>query len=377
VEQSHTSVAYGDRLILKFFRRIEEGVNPELEVGRFLAEKTSFRQTAPVAGALEYRNTRGEARTLAVLEGFVPNQGDAWHYTLDALGRYYEQALTQQAAGQDLPLPRQAVLSLAEADVPPAVQELLGPSLEAARLLGQRTAEFHLALASVPDDPDFAPEPFTALYQRSLYQSLRSQARQALEQLRKRLPDLPEGVRPDARQLLDREGELLRRARQVFECRITAQRTRCHGDYHLAQVLSTGKDFVIIDLEGDVSRPLSDRRRKRSPLRDVGGMLRSFHYAAVIAMRRGSIRPEDIPSLGPWAQFWRLWVSASFLKAYLAEAGAGSFLPRDRQELETLLDYYLLKRATNELRGDLSNRPERVEVPLRGLLELLDAQGEQ
>src|SRR5262249_32557064 len=158
------------------------------------------------------------------------------------------------------------------------------------------------------------PEPFTLLAQRSIYQSLRSQARQTLELLRKRLPSLPEAVQPLARELLSRENELLGHARRVFERRINAQQIRCHGDYHLARVLFTGNDFVLLDLAGAPGRPVSARRRKRSPLRDVGTMLCSFHYAALAAARHGAVRPDDYSALGPWIHFWRRWVSVTYLK---------------------------------------------------------------
>jgi maltose alpha-D-glucosyltransferase/alpha-amylase len=372
-DEYDTSVAYGDRLFLKVFRRIEEGVNPELEVTRFLTEKTAFTHLPALAGAIEYRNGQQEPLTLAVLEGFVPNEGNAWKYTVDALGLFFERVLTRQAPAQDLPVPQRPLLDLVEEEFPPPVQELIGPFLASVGLLGQRTGELHVALASDPTDPAFAPEPFTTLYQRSLYQSVRTQTRQAFDLLRKRLKGLPEDAREDADNVLAYEEEMLQRLRSIFERKLQAQRTRCHGDYHLGQVLYTGKDFVILDLEGDPNRPLSDRRRKRSPLRDVASMLRSFHYATVSAARKGRIRPEDLLPLVPWARLWHLWVSVTFLKGYLGAASQGSFLPPDRDGLRTLLDFSLLKRTVNELRFELTNNPERVRIPLRGLLHQLQA----
>jgi maltose alpha-D-glucosyltransferase/alpha-amylase len=224
----------------------------------------------------------------------------------------------------------------------------------------------------VSDDPAFAPEPFTAMSQRSLYQSFRAQTRQTFELLTRRLKDLPDPVRDDVQRLLGLEPELVKRARALLERKITALRIRCHANYHLGEVLYTGKDFVIIDFEGDPSRPLSDRRRKRSALRDVSTMLRSFHYAALAALAKGNIRPEDVSTLQPWVRFWNLWVSVTFLKAYLAAAGQAAFLPKTRAELAALLDFYSLKRAVQELRYDLGNFPDRVHIPLQGLLQLLE-----
>jgi maltose alpha-D-glucosyltransferase/alpha-amylase len=370
-EHNNTCVGYGDRLVLKVFRRLEEGINPELELGHFLATKTTFRQVAPLVGALEYRRSPGESMTLAVLQEFVPNQGDGWHYTLDALGRYYQEALARSEAERDLPCPRRPLLELATEPLPQAAHERMGSFLEMVRLLGQRTAEFHCALASGVDDPAFTPEPFTTLYQRSLYQSMRSQTRRAFEQLRKQVHQLPEPVREHARKLLGHEEELLKRTQAVFAHKIPAQRTRCHGDYHLTQILCTGKDVVLFDLEGESGRSLSERRRKLSPLRDVASMLRSFHYAALVALRDGGLRVEDAPALAPWARFWHLWVSVAFMKAYLATAGGAAFLPAPEKGLGALLDFYLLKRAVNELRYELNRGSDRVYVPVLGLLQLL------
>jgi maltose alpha-D-glucosyltransferase/alpha-amylase len=372
-EQSNTSVVYGDRLILKIFRRADEGIHPELEVARFLQERTSFRAMAPVAGSVEYRPFRGEPMLLAVLHAQVPHHRDAWAYSRDALGLYFERALTLQIPVEELPLPNRPLLDLAAEGAPALAQEVIGSYLATVETMGQRTAELHLALASDPGDPAFAPEAFTTLSQRSHYQSFRSQARQALELLRKRQKELPDDLRGPALAVLDQEAEVLDRARRILERRIAALRTRCHGDYHLAQLLFTGRDFVIIDFEGDSNRPLSDRRRKRAPLRDVASMLRSFDYAAQSALTEGGLRPEDAARLGPWAQMWQLWASAEFLRSYLSAAGAAPFLPADRTDLALLLDFHLLKRALNELRGELASHSSRVGVPLRGLRRLLAA----
>ncbi|HKI37073.1 MAG TPA: maltose alpha-D-glucosyltransferase [Gemmataceae bacterium] len=374
-EQSNTSVTYGDRLILKVFRRDEPGVHPELEVGRFLQEQTSFRAAAPVAGAVEYRPFRGEPMTLAVLHGQVAHQGDAWGYTRDSLGLYFERALMLPIPAEELPLPNRPLLELAGEEVPVLAQEVIGSYLASVQTIGERTAELHLALASDPNDSAFAPEPFTTLFQRSQYQSLRSQARQVLELLRKRLPELPEELRGPAREVLEREATLLERARTILDRKIGGQRTRTHSDYHLAQLWFTGRDFVVIDFEGDSSRPLSDRRHKRSPLRDVASMLRSFDYATQSALTEGGLRPEDALRLGPWARLWQLWVSVGFVRAYLAAAGGAAFLPANRNDLGLLLDFHLLKRAVYELRSGLTAGSPRVRVPLQGLRQMLATAG--
>lgn len=376
-EQSNTSIIYGDRVILKVFRRIEEGINPDFEIGRFLTEKVHFAHVPPVVGALEYQQGQNAPMTVAILQGFVPNEGDAWQYTLDSLSHYFEHALTSEREAPDvLRFSVDVLLDLADKDLPSSVYEEIGTYIEQARLLGQRTAELHCALASSPRDPQFAPEAFTALYQRSLYQSMRTQASQVVQLFRKNVPKLKEDIQAQAQKLLSLEKQILDRFRQVSNKKIQAQRTRYHGDYHLGQVLYTGKDFVIIDFEGEPARPLSERRIKQSPLRDVAGMLRSFRYAAQISLLEQSgntvVRPEDMVALKAWANFWQGWVSVSFLKAYLETATQGTFLPTVREELHILLDVFVLEKAVYELGYEMNNRPDWIHVPIEGLLQLLE-----
>jgi maltose alpha-D-glucosyltransferase/alpha-amylase len=375
-EQSNTSVIFGNRFILKVFRRLDQGVNPDLEIGAFLTERTTFKNLPPVAGSLEYRRGQEAPMTLAVLQGLVPNEGDAWVYTLDALSRYYEQAAVQPVEKTLEWRAGRSPLDSVQEELPPLAQELIGHYRESAWRLGRRTAEMHLALASAPDDPTFAPEPFSPFYQRSLYQSMRNLTVQSLALLRRKLRDLPEDLQPEAQRVADLEKEILHRFRAMLDRKITAMRTRIHGDYHLGQVLYTGNDFVIIDFEGEPARSISERRIKRSPLRDVGGMLRSFHYAAYSALLGRAagrvVRPEDLPMLEPWANYWHLSVSALFLKSYLELAGEAQFLPHGREELGALLDTYLLEKAVYELAYELNNRPDWVRIPLRGILQLLE-----
>jgi maltose alpha-D-glucosyltransferase/alpha-amylase len=373
-EQSNTSVLFGDRFILKLFRRIQPGINPDLEIGRFLTEK-KFKHVPPVAGAIEYRREREEPMTLAILQQFVPNEGDAWKYTLDRLTHFFQHAVAERGKMVVLALPPSPLVDLAEAELPPTAGEIIGPYLESARLLGRRTAEMHRVLASDPDRPAFAPEPFSKLYQRSIYQSMRNLTGQVFQLLRQRLRSLAEGIRPEAQKLLDQEGKILDRFRSINDLKISGMRIRCHGDYHLGQLLYTGKDFFVIDFEGEPTRPLSERRIKRSPLRDVAGMLRSFHYAAHSALfsqrESGLIRPEDLAFLETSAQFWRLWVSAAFLKGYLSSASQGNFLPQTKREVQALLEIYLLEKAVYELGYELNNRPDWVPIPIQGIRELV------
>jgi maltose alpha-D-glucosyltransferase/alpha-amylase len=375
VEQSNTSVIYGDRVILKLFRRIEDGINPDLEISRFLTEKTSFANIPQVAGALEYQRRKGKPMSLAILQSFVPNEGDAWQYTLDSLERYL-QIVQAHPVVQAPPVPRKHVLSLLK-EPPALASETIGPYMTSARLLGQRTAELHMALASVADDPDFSPAPFTLMYRTSLYQSMRSFTIRTLQLLQAQLKDLPDELKDEAQQVLDLENDIIERFQPIRKQKISATRIRCHGDYHLEQLLYTGKDFIVIDFEGEPARSLSERRLKRSPLLDVAGIMRSFHYAAHSALLRQAPlapRPEDdLPLLRHWAQYWYVWVSVSFLTSYLDVIQQAHLLPEDPEQLKILLDAYIIEKAIYEIGYELNNRPDWVKVPLQGILQLMEA----
>jgi maltose alpha-D-glucosyltransferase/alpha-amylase len=371
-EQSNTSVLFGSRWIFKLFRRVEAGINPDLEISRFLTERASFAHVPAVAGALEYHSAQQEPLSVGLFQSFVPNEGDAWRFTLDCLSRYFERILARRQDLGEPRLPRETPVKLAESQVPALVLELLGSYAEPARLLGERTAGLHLALASDPETPDFAPEPVPPQYQRSLYQAVRSLGAKAFQTLRQQLGELPEEVRAEAERALALEERLGVRLHSFLERKMQFQRIRCHGDYHLGQLLYTGRDFVILDFEGEPTRSLSERRLKRSALRDVAGMLRSFHYAVAHALRQATVRPQDVPALEGWGRFWELWVSVVFLKAYLESAGSAAFLPRSAAELEMLLDVLVLEKALYELQYELNNRPDWVPLPLKGIGRLLE-----
>jgi maltose alpha-D-glucosyltransferase/alpha-amylase len=282
---------------------------------------------------------------------------------------------TRQAEVSAAAVPQKPLLALLDEDPPSPVDGFIGPYLESARLLGQRTGELHIALAQASDNPNFAPEPFTDFYRHGLYQGMLGEASQTFRLLRRRLKTLAPAVQSEAQRVLEREREVRQRFRAMRDRRLMAMRSRIHGDYHLGQVLYTGKDFIIIDFEGEPARPISVRRLKQSPVRDVAGMLRSFHYAVYTTLleQTADIRPEDLVVFEPWTRLWYLWVSAAFMKAYVAVASQGAFLPRTREDLQVLLDAYLLEKALYELSYELNSRPDWVQVPLQGILDLLEA----
>ncbi|MCX6020713.1 MAG: hypothetical protein NTZ05_03100 [Chloroflexi bacterium] len=231
-----------------------------------------------------------------------------------------------------------------------------------------------MALASRSEDADFAPDPMSDMYRRGLHHAMIAQTEQALQTLRLKLRQLPESVQANAERLLEAAPALRRRFETLRDTRITAMRIRCHGDLHLEQALYTGQDFVIIDFEGEPARPLSERRIKRSPLRDAAGMLRSFQYASSYAglMDQAAVmRSEDVPTLEGWAHYWLQWVSATYMRSYLAVAPLAQLLPPTRAETQLLLDVYMLDKAIHELLYELHHRPEWVRIPIESILQMV------
>ncbi len=372
-EQSNSSIVFGDRFFLKLYRGLEEGVNPDPELTRFLTEKPGFPHTPPFAGTLEYRGAAQEPITVGLLQGYVPNQGDAWSFTLDVLSRYLERILSRRNDLPPAPAPCPSLLACDGERLGAPERELFGAFyLEMAALLGRRTAELHLALAGSRQERAWQPEEFSLHYQRSVYQSMRSLARRSLQTLARERERLSPPEQEAAKRVLAAEQEILARFARVKEQKLQALKIRIHGDFHLGQVLFTGKDFVIIDFEGEPARTLSERRLKRSPLRDVAGMIRSFHYASFTALHRHTQgHPDDAPLLRPWLEAWYTYAGGAFLRAYLQRLGDAPLLPSDAGETEMLLQAFLLDKAIYELGYELNNRPAWVGIPLAGIEMIL------
>ncbi len=368
-EQSNTSLVFDGKLFLKLYRKVDTILNPDVEINRFLSEKAGFEHIPRFLGSIELRKANNTLLTLGILQELVPNQGDAWEYIGDVVQRYFERVLQQRH--QDIHLPM--IDSLAEpvgfSEMPETLQELIGGAyVERIRLLGQRTAEMHLALASEPTEKGFELDPYSLHYQRSLFSSLQSLVRGTYQTLDKRLKNLPEEVRGEAEEVLNMRPDVLKALQRIYAHKITTVKTRTHGDYHLGQVLFTGKDFTILDFEGEPARPFSERRLKRSPLRDVAGMVRSFHYAAFYGLiQNPAVRPEDVPYLETWAEQWFHYVSGFFMQAYLERTKGSPFIPASKEDFDILMQTFLLEKAIYELGYELNNRPDWVRIPLRGI----------
>jgi len=382
-DASSIAVTLAHRLVLKVLRQIEPGIHPQVEIGRYLTHRKGFEHVAAIVGTLEYRQRGSEPTTLAILHRYVHNEGTAWQYTLDELSRFYERVLALPMEEQKPPLPARSAGGLAEGEMPPLVQELIGRYIDSARLLGQRTAELHQALGADTFDAAFAPEHVTPMYQRSLYQSMRNTQQRTMHDLGWHMARLPDDIRPQAQEVLSLGGEILRRFQSLMSRRLTGKRIRCHGNLGLGELLFTGKDFVVIDFEGEPERSLGDRRVKRLPLGDLATMVRSFHHAAAGTLlgdghRRGRtpgmIRHEDISLLEQWAHLWFIWTSTTFVRSYQEHTAGATFLPANADDFEGLLADFLLERALRELSIELEQRPAWAIISIRGILQLVGAQ---
>jgi maltose alpha-D-glucosyltransferase/alpha-amylase len=372
-DQSNTSLVYEDSAVLKLFRRLDDGVNPDLEIGRHLSGHPEV-PVPRLLGAIEYAAGREEPVTLGIVQEFVRHEADGWTHVLNALRRYYDEL-------PDEPPPRdgaESTFALAhKSTVPDAIAERMTDELMLAELLGSRTATLHRALADDDGDPAFAPQPVNGMYQRSLYQSMRSMGRRGLQRLRRQRPKLTGRSAELADVVLGAEAQLLERFEAVRQTPLGGQRIRIHGDFHLGQVLLTGRDVVILDFEGEPLRSIGERRLPRSPLQDVAGMLRSLHYATLVALDQEVERaalvdaPERMAVAEAWARSWYRWTGSRFLARYLTEAG--DLLPPVPEAQKVLLDGLLLEKAMYEVIYELEHRPDWVWIPLRGLAELVDA----
>jgi len=354
-QSSNTIVNVGERLFLKAYRRLQAGINPEAEIGRYLTEVAQFRNSVPVGGTVEYILADGRATTLALLQGYVENQGDGWEFTLNHLDRFFELPPAPRPTGD-----------------PAQAQDAHGGYLALVHTLGVRTAELHAALARKTGNAAFDPEPIAAVDIVAWTQRVRRGGEAALDRLARRQAELPDSVRTVAEEMLGRRDAILARIDRHATDRSAAPKTRLHGDYHLGQVLLAQNDFIIVDFEGEPTRTLAERREKQSPLKDVAGMLRSFDYAMHVALERADgDRTETRSARERAGHDWQVETRRAFLDGYEEIAGAaGLALPR--AEPNGLLELFLLEKVLYELAYEIDNRPDWVRVPLRGLTDILD-----
>ena len=355
-EQSNTSIVFDDYGMLKVYRRLQPGSHPEIEMSRFLVERSGFANTPPLLAFMEVDlgDDGPQTHALGVLFGFVRNQGDGWTQALDYLTRYLDDALSTGTHASDLPDPDVFFLSLA-------------------RQLGIRTAEMHRALAEGgADDPDFAPEPITAEDIGQWRRELEASAAEMFAKLERERARLPASAQELVERLIADRDTLFHLIRTLIPHKAEAQKTRYHGDFHLGQVLAVKNDFFIIDFEGEPARPLADRRRKSSPLRDVAGMIRSFDYASFTAVRQlAEARPAAEPRMLELAEAWRQRAVDGFRAAYRKAMRGCAAYPTSKIQARRMVAFFTLEKAIHEVSYELANRPSWVDIPLKGVLGIM------
>lgn len=371
-EQSNTSLTYDKAYFLKIYRKVDKAINPDLEITRFLTEEAKYPYVPAYVGSIEWKHGK-DSMVLGMMQEMVDAISDGWSFMLERVEHYFERVQANSESKRADKLGR-ITAPLPFEEVPADISDTFsGASSERSRLLGERSGQLHLALASNKTLLPFKPEEYSLHYQRSLFSSFQTLVRTAFTALSRKLKTLPDGVRAEAEEVLAMKADILTALKRIYNHKIDTLKIRVHGDYHLGQVLFTGKDVVILDFEGEPSRSYSERRLKRSPLRDVAGMIRSYHYAAYGSLFLDEELPdEERTSLMPYADQWYHYMSGFFMQAYLEAVKDSAFIPKNEEDLKVLLQTFLLEKAIYELNYELNNRPGWVVIPLRGIKQVMD-----
>jgi maltose alpha-D-glucosyltransferase / alpha-amylase len=336
-EQSNSSVVLDDEIIVKLFRRVEPGDNPEIELTRLLTSE-GFPSIAAHVGEVRYETEGDSDIDLAIAQNYIKDGRDGWARALAGARTVYDQA--SRIADPD--------------ELRTTIEGLSLELLEELERLGDTTAELHVLLARVELEPEISPEPIDA----GDLKLWAERARESLDRVRRLFPDALEGLEAGTEKVID----------SVHSVDEAGAKTRVHGDYHLGQVMLTPRGWVILDFEGEPARALEERRTKESPLRDVAGMLRSFSYAATAtAFERADPGSEEWGLIEEWARTWEDLARERFLRAYLRTSHEGGFLPPEDRSVAVMLNFYEIEKAIYELGYERGHRPEWVPIPLRGI----------
>ncbi len=371
---SNSLASFGDRLVMKLYRVLEDGPNPDLELGRYLG-RSACACVPTMLGSLDLTRGSHSSATLAMVQAYVPHEGDLWRATRDAVGSFLHDVEAESEVPELDTSGHGFLLRLSQQEPPPGAVRFLGASLAIAETLGRRLAEMHAALASADQaEPALAPERMTPFHVRSLYQSVRARVNGAREGLEARLASLGPRERAAAGAslvALERVDPLLASMREL---RPEGQRIRVHGDLHLGHVLDTGSDVVFLDFEGDTGRPLSERRLKRPALTDLASLVRSIHFAAHWPGAVHELLDADVAAQArgrAWATYWFQWMSAACVRGYRAASDGAAFVPTDDEAWCVLLEGLIVSRACDELSTRPGPRSDWLGLPLAGLDELL------
>ncbi|HEV2353168.1 MAG TPA: alpha-amylase, partial [Puia sp.] len=380
----NTSIAFDNNLLLKFYRRIERSVNPDLELTRFLSKDAGFAFLPAFIGSIEWKDPHG-CILLGMLQELIENHGDGYGYFLERINNYIERILAgeKRDATQTRPQPSPAASfqweKLGSFAAPMAFEELAEPTqlligahtADEARLIGLRTAEMHLALACATGK-DLKPEPFSLHYQRSLFSSMQSLVRETYQTLTRNKAALPGDLRGRVERMEAYRPELLSTLKKIYARKLDAAKIRIHGNLGLRHILLTGKDIAINDYSGDPNLSFSERRIRRSPLVDLASMIASFHEVAFEGfLHNQQLHPEEAQRLLPMAAFWAHYISGFFIRAYRERVKGSALLPSSEADFELMLQYYVVQKATNIFNAYLKHDPTRLVIPMTMLRSVL------
>jgi maltose alpha-D-glucosyltransferase/alpha-amylase len=372
-DENNTSITFDNRYFLKMYRKVERSLNPDVEVSQYLSEQAGFEHIPQFMGTIAWR-TNGEEVLLGMMQEMIENHGDGHSYMLERVNNFIERILARNRATLN-PLDRRGSLiePVGFDELPSEMQELLGSrASEQAEKIGLRTAELHLQLSKANVNKDFRPEEYSLHYQRSLYSSMQSLVRESYESLERIIDQLPEEVRSEARQISGKKDDLLGRLKRIYNKKLDIWKIRIHGTYHLKKLLMTGKDIVIQDFGGNPLRSYSERRIKRSPIRDLAEMINSFHYTSYEGfLTNGQLPKDDITGMLPFAEMWAHYMSGFFMKAYMEKVKGTALLPHDQADLEVALNTFLLEKALVHFNEELHQRPEWALGPLRVIKSIM------
>jgi len=378
VNEQYVAIEYKNHY-LKFYRRIDYDPNPDYEINYWLCRRGEFQHTPELLGTIFYRSDSQFNSTLAIIQPLIHHQGYAWDYVADGLMRFVENMGIHK---REVALPDKEISFFGKIQydtLPDLFKEAINAGfVQRLELLAERTAEMHLSLTNLSKNgnPAFTPENFSLHYQRSLYSSLKSLTRVSLGELKKQLSSLPEEYQQEARQVLDLEKKMLDYFKQIFIHKFEAVKIRIHGNYHLEQVMLVDEDFIIDDFDGTYDRPFSERKLRKSPLKDVAAMLQSFYYSVMwLLLERREERKEHYDTLNALLNYWYRSMGGIFLQAYrrrVKASGVEGFIPDEEEDFRILMRIFLLERALFELLFELNYRQEWTIVPIRSILEFMD-----
>ncbi len=372
VEQTNSSIIYNDDFFLKIYRKLESGINSDLELVRFLSEKTDFKNAPQYGGGITFIQDGAEPVVVGLMQNKINNVGDAWNTMLEKVAGYYERVIAQKVNRKPQLMRKDRLYFM---DMPVDMRNLIGRNTyQRVVQLAQRTAEMHLALAQESDDPAFKPHPFDSIQQQEISKNHIELMNDKLADLANRIPEFSPQIALEAQMVLSYRDIIIHSLQTFANTAVEATQIRVHGDYHLGQVLDNGKDFYIIDFEGEPMRSMEARRVKSTPFKDVAGMIRSFHYAAYgqLYLNAHQYEPQQINILEQWAAYWFHYISQFYLTAYLDRVEHQSFVPKDKKSLALLIRTFVLEKAIYELGYEMNARPDWLRIPLRGVLHEIE-----